>query len=47
VKIPSEEDICKFIKERQENLTIDDFLFKQGLAGLGFAIIKYHISLYK
>jgi hypothetical protein len=37
---PSDEYICRFINDKQKSLTIKDFLFKQGLAGLGFAIIK-------
>jgi hypothetical protein len=39
-QLPTEGTIYKFIKEKQESLTINDFIFNQGLAGLGFTLLN-------
>ncbi|MDR2010644.1 MAG: hypothetical protein LBQ22_09200 [Bacteroidales bacterium] len=42
ISFPSVESIHKFVDDRQKSLTIKDFTFMQGLAGVGLAIIKHN-----
>jgi len=39
------EDITHFIDSNQESLTINDFLFAKGLAGLGNMVLSSHIGV--
>ncbi len=39
-KKPSDIQIRNFINQKQENITLDDFLFVRGLAGLGYALLS-------
>ncbi|MDR0560407.1 MAG: hypothetical protein LBG92_09555 [Prevotellaceae bacterium] len=40
IELPSNDIIYKFVEEKQETLTVNDILLNQGLAGLGFALLK-------
>lgn len=38
--IPSVDSICRYVNEKQESLTIRDFLLANGLAGLGLGLVQ-------
>ncbi len=40
LKKPSSNDIKDFINQKQESITLDDFLFMRGLAGFGYALLS-------
>jgi hypothetical protein len=40
IEIPSIESICQYINEKQESLTVYDFLLTTGLAGLGLGLVQ-------
>lgn len=42
--IPFSDKIRDFIDEKQKSITINDFLFMQGLAGLGCALLSQRES---
>ena len=44
INAPSDQQINDFIDLKQENITLDGFLYQKGLAGLGCAILKSNLK---
>lgn len=44
INAPSDQQINDFIDRKQENITLDGFLYQKGLAGLGCAILKSNLK---